>query len=251
MHEKQEPEISNDVTQKAGGQVTDNPQLDDGTNDNVGFIEWYRRQRDNLGENRNDSNDGLGVVRTGGLVIGFVDAVNGPGARPCPEFVPTRHEVLEIARYWGSELLDNQIYWFLYGQTGSDEIRIMAFAEARLDRIAAILGTESVTAVWEQVEHKFREQLGDKLWDTFKNGNEDEWNAVRHDAYATMEAGGPPQAVPQGLLPADVGADDCGPETWREFAAYCKASWLTEQLSKQVRECWAEFTGLMDAAGDP
>ena len=168
MHEKQEPEISNDVTQKAGGQVTDNPQLDDGTNDNVGFIEWYRRQRDNLGENRNDSNDGLGVVRTGGLVIGFVDAVNGPGARPCPEFVPTRHEVLEIARYWGSELLDNQIYWFLYGQTGSDEIRIMAFAEARLDRIAAILGTESVTAVWEQVEHKFREQLGDKLWDTFR-----------------------------------------------------------------------------------
>ena len=43
-------------------------------------------------EDKRDDSDGLGARRMGPMVMGFVDEVNGPGAAPCPDYVPTRHK---------------------------------------------------------------------------------------------------------------------------------------------------------------
>ncbi len=59
-----------------------------------------------------------------------------------------------------------------------------------------------------------------------------------------------PRAVPQGLLPTDIGAEGCTLETWQEFGASFNASGLREKLAEQVRALWEEFIGRREEAGD-
>ena len=49
--------------------------------------------------------EGLGYLRfRGGGVVGLVEEVNGTGAKARPEYVPTRHELLELARMQSGQL---------------------------------------------------------------------------------------------------------------------------------------------------
>ena len=66
--------------------------------------------------------------------IGHVDEVNGPGACLVRGFVPTRYEVLELAKHWAEIQIDHQYFFWLYQQTGSDLSRRTAFAGERRDR---------------------------------------------------------------------------------------------------------------------
>jgi len=51
---------------------------------------------------RNADNEWLGSFGGSGLRIGAVDEVNGSGAAEVVGFIPTRHELLELARYWAN-----------------------------------------------------------------------------------------------------------------------------------------------------
>ena len=78
-------------------------------------------------------------------VCGSVDEVNGPGAAEIPDFVPTRHELLQLLNFWVKEALDYEYFEFLYAQTGSTELRLIPYAWRRVNRIGELLGEESGT----------------------------------------------------------------------------------------------------------
>jgi hypothetical protein len=58
-------------------------------------------------------------MSVGGLLVGGVNAVGGKGGGGISEFIVTRHEMREIAKYWFSERLKADFYWFVYQCTGS------------------------------------------------------------------------------------------------------------------------------------
>ena len=127
----------------------------------------------------NPDNEFLGPTGGGPVTIGLVDEVNGLGAAGVPEFVPTRHELLELARFWAREDLEIQLGWFLYGQTGSTDLRVSSYAIRRINRIADLLGQDvvkdAIASVYREAEE--RDKL---LWKIFKDGDQKEWDVVQH-----------------------------------------------------------------------
>jgi len=125
-------------------------------------------------EEKRDDSDGLGARRLGPMVMGLVDEVNGLGSAPCPDYVPTRHEALLLARYWSDKVLDHDTDFFYTQTVGSDDWRILAYAIRRLDRIAETLGTEPVQAVYDEVEARYRKKMGEEVWNLYKHGSKEE-----------------------------------------------------------------------------
>ena len=66
----------------------------------------------------------------------WVDEVNGPGAAEVPEFVPTRHELFQLLKYWHEVSEGNNYVFFRTGMMRADsETRLDFFAESRMSRI--------------------------------------------------------------------------------------------------------------------
>jgi len=121
----------------------------------------------------NFSSDSKGL---GGV---YVAEVNGPEACKIPEFTPTKHELIQIAKYWYDQVFYNDFYFFTFAQTGSTEWRINMYAERRIDRVAEILSEEELNELLADVERGFKEKykISDEDWNIFKNGSQEEWAA--------------------------------------------------------------------------
>lgn len=113
--------------------------------------------------------------------IGHVDEVNGPGAMEVPQFVPTRHELFQLAKYWALTVLDMDFCYFCYQQTGSTEIRLGPFANRRINRIAEYLGASRVQEAWKAAEDEFAKTVDARDWHVFRHGTPDELAAFRKE----------------------------------------------------------------------
>ena len=51
----------------------------------------------------NPDSVGLGWYGDDRILIGYVDEVNGPGSEEVSGFVPTRHELIQLVKYWATE----------------------------------------------------------------------------------------------------------------------------------------------------
>jgi hypothetical protein len=100
-------------------------------------------------------------------IVGFVEEVNGPGAEECREFVPTKHELLALAKYWLKEILDANFFFFRCNQSSSRMGRIRYFAHLRLGHIERILGSEALEAADDEVKAEFASGLDPRLWNMF------------------------------------------------------------------------------------
>jgi truncated hemoglobin YjbI len=122
-------------------------------------------------------------VGNGMYVVGYVDEVNGAGAAEVAAYVPTRHEVVELVKYWYHRVLDNSWFFFLFGGTGSSEWRVKEFAGRRFERAEAAIGKEAVDAAIKEAREEFRTKVvkDDRLWDIFEHGTEEQWEAVRDE----------------------------------------------------------------------
>ena len=107
----------------------------------------------------NSDNPDLGVLALPNMIIGGVDKVNGRGSEVFPEFNLTRHELCEIARLWATELIESEVFCFLYNSVGSYDIRIVPYALRRIDRIAEALGDDETKEVVDQVNDKKRREI--------------------------------------------------------------------------------------------
>ena len=87
---------------------------------------------------RNADNAALAPIVVNRFAIGHVDEINGEGAKEMPAFVPTRHELFVLAKYWIREIRQLEFFEFLSGQTGSREMRMIPFGWRRVERISKI-----------------------------------------------------------------------------------------------------------------
>ena len=87
------------------------------------------------------------VTIAGPFVIGHVGYIHGPEGAPCPEYVPTRHEVEVLARHWAGVAAEIELFWAAFEQVGSDDTREQPYARARLSAAAKVLGAAAVRAV--------------------------------------------------------------------------------------------------------
>jgi hypothetical protein len=114
---------------------------------------------------RNADNKWLGSPRP----ICGVDEVNGPGAAEVTGFIPTRHELLELARYWANVAVDIEYCWFCYETVGSTDMRLNSFAWRRVSRIHEVLG-DAVSKVVDEVYQEYGKKQNPQFWNAFLNG---------------------------------------------------------------------------------
>jgi hypothetical protein len=88
----------------------------------------------------------------GNCVIGFVEEIHGEAGRPCPEYIPTRFELLLLARHWSRVLVDLERWWAASDSVGSDETRQWFYANERLNQITDLAGVDSVSKLFAEVE---------------------------------------------------------------------------------------------------
>lgn len=118
---------------------------------------------------KNDDNEYLGPVGGESILIGCIDEVNGAGAKEIPEFVPTYHELVQLAKHWERIWLDNMFFMYWSSQTGSSELRLEAFARRRLNRIAEAIGDCVVGNAINEVDEEFGKGCDRRTWNHFRN----------------------------------------------------------------------------------
>jgi hypothetical protein len=131
-------------------------------------------------EVRNADNEWLGSFSGPGFRIGYLDDVNGPGAAEVVGFVPTRHELLELAKYWTNVAVDIEYDWFLYGQVGSSDMRRRPFARRRIGRIQELLG-DAVDKVVGEVYEEYGKKQDPRSWEVFLHGTEEQRKAFKEE----------------------------------------------------------------------
>lgn len=125
--------------------------------------------------------EGLGFWGSRGFPIGYVDEVNGPNSVEMPEFVPTRYELIQLAKYWATIALDLRFDYFPYTQTGSSEWRRDAFASRRVGRIGEILGQDQINKVIDQAYEEYGKKQDPRAWSIFLNGTPEEQQAFQDE----------------------------------------------------------------------
>ncbi|NQU24444.1 MAG: hypothetical protein HQ567_24445 [Candidatus Nealsonbacteria bacterium] len=133
--------------------------------------------------------EGLGFAHHGGITVGYVDEVHGPGATLCPDYVSTREELRILARHWSALALEFDTFYFATGQVGSCDTRTQAFAERRVVRIAGVLGRDSVEEVVGEVRDECRRRMGDRKWNIFENGTAEERERILEETHAASREG--------------------------------------------------------------
>ncbi len=128
----------------------------------------------------NPDSEGLGAIPAGPCLIGCVDEVNGKSAEEIPAFVPTRHELIQLVKYWIKEVLDLDFWWFLSQTTGSTEIRVRPFAIRRINRIADAVGDDQVRKAVRDVTDEYAQKASRDEWIVFQYGTAEE-EAFYHD----------------------------------------------------------------------
>ena len=116
------------------------------------------------------------------ITVGYVSEVNGSDSAEMPDFVPTRHELFELAKYWEAVCLDLSYDLFLYdGGINSSDFNRTQFAARRINRIATVLGEEEVRKAIEEAEQEFSKTIDPRAWAIFKNGTPEKQEAFREE----------------------------------------------------------------------
>ena len=85
--------------------------------------------------------------------------------KDCPDYIPTKRELLELVKYWASERLDGMSFCFLWAVAGSDLSGRIIDATRRLNRLAEVLDDEAVfNDAHTQGENEFRTRIGEEDW---------------------------------------------------------------------------------------
>lgn len=84
-------------------------------------------------------------------LIGCVEEVNGEEAREVTGFIPTRHELIQIVKFWYEEVLYLHQKREQFPSWGSSEYRTMAFGLKRIGRAKTALGEEAVHKAMQDV----------------------------------------------------------------------------------------------------
>ena len=121
------------------------------------------------------------------FIVGHVDEVNGAGAVEVPDFVPTRHELIQLVKFWAEVALQIDFECFVTSSSGSTEMRLEPFAWRRINRIAATLGDDEVKKAVDEVYAKFGEKQNKRYWDVFLNGTKEQMAVLQEEIQRKLD----------------------------------------------------------------
>ncbi len=116
----------------------------------------------------------------------MVEEVNGSAAAEVIGFLPTRHELLELARFWANVAVDIEYFWFRYQKHSSAGICRRTFAWKRVARIQELLGADGDKVV-DEVYEKFGKNQNDKYWEAFMHGDYEQRKAAQEEIARIIE----------------------------------------------------------------
>src|SRR5215510_3567144 len=93
---------------------------------------------------RNVHNEHLMLLSTDMFVFGYVDEA---ADSEVADFVPIRHELVQLVRYWGQTMLENDWCYFCACHDGCGDWTERKFAGLRLGRLAHVLGDPEVDRI--------------------------------------------------------------------------------------------------------
>jgi len=117
---------------------------------------------------------GLGPRYWGPVAFGVVDMIVGEGGTEVPGFVATKNEILQLVRYWATEIVHLDFSFFVLGYTGSSEWRTREFANRRLDTIGKFIRKEELTEGFRHAEQVFAKGVDQRAWKIFTEGTKEE-----------------------------------------------------------------------------
>jgi hypothetical protein len=158
------------------------------TDENRKLAASNERPEDN-GQCLSKEAEDLGPMRLGTFSVGFVDSIVGQGGVEVPKFVATQNEILQLVRYWASEIIDLDFDYFLYGCTGSSEWRTRQFANRRLNTISKFIGKAEVKNAFKQAEQEFGNKVDQRAWKIFTEGNKEERERWRQEVEEELASG--------------------------------------------------------------
>ena len=146
-----------------------------------GVAESQRRVRAEIAKMgiRNADNDDLGTTDSYGLpgiIEGYVVEVNGELAEEIPDFVPTRDELFQLAKYWTKVERDIEFFHFRFRMTGGSEVRRATFARRRIARIESLVGKDLVNMAKEEAYAEVAKEQDPREWDIFMNATEEKYD---------------------------------------------------------------------------
>jgi hypothetical protein len=148
------------------------------------------RQQPGREESDRDAN-GQRVIEEGSM-LGSLGSINLEDGNEVPDFVPTLHELKQLALYWTNEQLEHEFALFAYQQGGSSERRYWNLIDSRLNRLAEILGEEAMQQVDKDAVASYRQRyttINDEDWRVFTTGTEKEQEAWRTKLWDAMFPG--------------------------------------------------------------
>lgn len=106
-----------------------------------------------------------------------------------PEYVVTTDELKALARYWCTERIVHDLWFFLYQQTGGAELHEHFMIDDHHNRLHSILGAEAMQEAWDTAVRLYRRgnQISDEDWRIITSGTEHEKDAVRERWLAEEE----------------------------------------------------------------
>ena len=120
---------------------------------------------------------GIVPLRVSSFEVGYTEEIHGKGGEEIPEFVPTRHELIQLVRFWARQVAKTRWFMIMNNSVGSCDRREIAFAWARIDQIADYIDpnalSDAVTAVYEE----FGKDKNPHLWKYFCTGDVEALNA--------------------------------------------------------------------------
>jgi len=115
------------------------------------------------------------------------EAIIGQGGTEVPEFIPTRHELLQLVKYWKRKDLFYKWGSFVSSTDGYIDYLIADFASRRIAQIAKLLGEEEVKRAIEEAREEFSRRLDPRRWDIFLHGDKEQWRAVQEEMLQELQ----------------------------------------------------------------
>ena len=107
--------------------------------------------------------------------------VIGKEAQEASGFVPTRHELIQVANYWANRKLEVGMGCLHYRETHDTELRLLNFAEDRIGHIAYLLGGNDLDTAIEKVFAQSGENQRKELWHIYEDARNARRLAARRD----------------------------------------------------------------------
>ena len=136
----------------------------------------------NMNDNKHSpDSEGLVGYENGRFTVGYVNEVNGPGAVEMPGVVATKHELVQLVKYWASIRIDIRFEWFANQSVGSSETRLESFSGRRIARIAEVLGNDETSAAVQEAYAEYAKSVDPRIWEVFLNGTPEQQSALQEE----------------------------------------------------------------------